>query len=615
MFHGGSLNKHPIFSKILSIGYEFETHDFTKLNLHENGRSLINSDLVLRNVSEKIKRKSITTMKDNYLLVRIPLHENEKEYRVQREKEKKELEEADEDDEYQNAFLEEYLEEQLAKHENEQFKEYFNENRKKESSKTVQFQITNDMGDGEFSEMVAKDCKTFSLPKNKIYLFQTNRGKTFDLKFAESIAEDCESFSGVEYVITYYRPIQQSNIILDTFTDACSRILDHLGNLEKMYGTLLLNDETGKTTPVGKLIKKRALYHKPGSNLYYMDTYDWDEWKPDHVQSINRAIFIPQMTFRCLAMDAIDIMREIVSVSDHDNYKVGRTAKKDHKKEIDDISKLEHTVDDLISEYNKKAKHKISMDSTGKTLKTYVFFILYKIYLYLQNHIDILSSDDYYLKDFLTYAPRHTNYDFYAQIKEMFKKHYHVKDPAKIYRFFYQPALFKWMYEFEKYDENEFNEKGEYIYGDGLNMKLEKTDEHYGNPMYSLSSYFSFFENPSQESIFDNDWFLESRKDTVSTTFDIVKHTLLIENRYFKDEVGLWMRNNIDSRLHSSFMNVRAMNKLVYLTYASKKKLENMEENPKLKRMTKKCDPFMKRDTSFHCVPRRTMKRVVRPNS
>ncbi len=39
---GGSLDENDIFRKIVSIGYEFETHDIAKFSLHENGYSLIN---------------------------------------------------------------------------------------------------------------------------------------------------------------------------------------------------------------------------------------------------------------------------------------------------------------------------------------------------------------------------------------------------------------------------------------------------------------------------------------------------------------------------------------------------------------------------------------------
>ena len=53
--YGGSLKQNKIFSKILSIGYEFETDDITKLSLHSNDHTLVNSDLTLRTLENTPK--------------------------------------------------------------------------------------------------------------------------------------------------------------------------------------------------------------------------------------------------------------------------------------------------------------------------------------------------------------------------------------------------------------------------------------------------------------------------------------------------------------------------------------------------------------------------------
>lgn len=602
---GGSLNKNDTFRKILSIGYEFETHDYVKLSLHTNGRTLINSDLVLRTIPDKIESKNVKTLDDNYLLVRIPIDED-KEIVEQKERKHEVFKEEEEiaalEREYMKEFRELEHEEALAKHENESFLEYFNENRKKDNKKTIKFQVTNDMGDGFFAEMLAKDCKPIQLPKNKMYFFKTNSGKVFDLKFAENITEDCESFSGVEYVITYYKPKRENpNIIMETFVDACSRILDHLGNLEKTKGTLLISDKQDEYKTIGKLEKKRKLYHKPGTNLFYLDTYDDDDWeKSKPPRNILDAIFIPQMTFRCMAFDAIDIMKEILN-KDAD-YSIGKKAIKAHIREYDDVIKVEKMVDDLIMEYNKTATHPISLSTNiGKTLKCYVFLIFYKIYNYLQNHKDLVSKT-YYLKDFLTYASRHSNYDLYVRIKEILKKHFHVRTTKKIHEFFYQPNVLKALYDFETYDEDEFDKKGNYIYGNGLIDKLKKSNKNYGNPLYSLSSYFEFFEKPLK-SEYVGEWFIYSKKDVFSTTFDIKNDTILLENRYFKDEVGLWLRNNVNSKIHATQLNVREMYQLVSTLYGENiKQLTNLEMNIKEKKLTKKCKK----------INNKTMKRIIK---
>jgi hypothetical protein len=327
------------------------------------------------------------------------------------------------------------------------------------------------------------------------------------------------------------------------------------------------------------------------------DDDDWEKTKPP--RNILDAIFIPQMTFRCMATDAIDIMKEIVNKDPE--YKVGKKAIKAHVREYDDVVKVEKMVDDLLAEYNKTAIHPVSLSTNiGKSLKCYVFLIFYKIYNYLQNHKDLVSRT-YYLKDFLTYASRHSNYDIYVRIKEILRRHYHIRTTKKIHEFFYQPNVLKSLYDFETYEENDFDKKGNYIYGNGLKDRLKKSNKNYGNPLYSLSSYFEFFEKPL-DSEYVPEWFIYSKTDVFSTTFDIKNDIILLENRYFKDEVGLWLRNHVNSKIHGTQLNIREMYQLVSALYGENiKQLKNLEMNMKEKKLTKKCKPGFKRTTDLKC--------------
>jgi hypothetical protein len=305
------------------------------------------------------------------------------------------------------------------------------------------------------------------------------------------------------------------------------------------------------------------------------------------------------MTFRCAAFDAIDIMKEILNKDPA--YKIGKKSIKAHVREYDDVVKVEKMVDDLIMEHNKTATHPISLSTNiGKTLKCYVFLIFYKIYNYLQNHKDLISRK-YYLKDYLTYASRHSNYDLYVRIKYILKKYYHIRTSKKIHEFFYQPNLLKALYDFESYDEDEFDKKGNYIYGNGLKDRLQKSNKNYGNPLYSLSSYFEFFEKPLP-SEYVGEWFIYSKNDVFSTTFDIKNDIILLENRYFKDEVGLWLRNHVNSKIHGTQLNLREMHQLVSSLYGENiKQLTNLEMDTKRNRLTKKCKPGFKRTTDLKC--------------
>jgi hypothetical protein len=660
MFSGGSLNANKTFKKILSIGYEFETHDIAKFSLHTNGKTLINSDIILRSLPKKIRAESVAIVGDNYLSVKIPIEDEEEEEEEEEKSKSKsrsksksksrsksrskgeededelyrqymeeygedegsdseeEESESDEEEDELSEFEREYLEyfegedeeEELKKRENDLYMEYFNENRKDDNQEHTKFQITNDIGDGFFGDMLAKDCKDLTISKNHMYFFRTNAGKMYDLKFAESITGDCRTFSGVEYVVTYYKPKQKNaNIILETFVDACSRIIDHLGDLQRTRGTLLIAKGKNDYKTVGNLEKTRRIYQKPNTNVFYMETYDDDDWKAGKKpKTFGDFIFIPQMTFRSRAVDAIEITKEILK--EDESFKVGRTLIKAHKREYQDAIKVEKMVDAVFAEHNKTAKKKIGMNTViGRTLKCYVYFIFYKIYFYLQGHVDIFS-EKYYLKDFLTFASRHTNADYYVRVKEILAEHYGITDTKDVFDFFYKPQVLKGLYDFEEFKEEEFDESGEFIYGDGLNEKLPKKHENYGDPIYSLSSYFHYFENPASAIYLD--WFLASERDAFSTTFPIKNDEILLENRYFKDEVGLLLKNRVNKNIHGTQLNIREMHQLVSALYGEKnaKKMMTLEMNPQTHKFTRKCQPGFKRVTEkFRCVKQKTTRK------
>jgi len=70
---GGNLNATATFKKIISLGYEFETSEISKLSLHQNKKTLINSDIAPRVLPEREERESVKRLDDNYISVRIPI--------------------------------------------------------------------------------------------------------------------------------------------------------------------------------------------------------------------------------------------------------------------------------------------------------------------------------------------------------------------------------------------------------------------------------------------------------------------------------------------------------------------------------------------------------------
>ena len=623
MFLGGTLISDKIFKKILSIGYEFETHDLAKLSLHSNKKSLINSDLILRSLKNKIDRNSVKVIDDNYLSVRIPIEKEGKDDQG----ESNEGESNEEMDEDEREFMEAFnYEIQLEKHENDSYLEYFNENRKHDNKETIKFQITNDITDGEFDYMIKEYCRDLTIPKNEMYIFKTKGGKVFDFKFSDKLTNNCKTFTGVEYVITYYNPKKDnSNVIIDTFVDACSRIIDHLGDLKKTTGALMIADNEKKNyEAIGNIGDERYIFHKPKTNLFYMHTYDnINTATPQILYDVD---FIPQMTFRCKAIDLLDIIKEMLK-SDK-NIKKGRQVIESNKIKLNNINIIEGAINDLFTIYNKTAENKISIDTYEyRNIKSYLFLIYYKLYYYIQNNSVISHKKDNeddedddddddddddeeddkeeekYLKDFIDFSSRHSNYELYIKFKELFGKYYGIKDVEIIHKFLCNYDALNIFY--ENYFENrgisdsDIDENGQIR--DPVNTELKKTNKKYGNPMYSFSSYFKHFEKPPGDH--NNDWLIESEIDVYSTTFDLTGDDIMIENRSFRYLIGLYLKNLVDKKVSDEAINLREMHRIVNALYGENlKKMTNLELNPIKNKLTKKCKRGFFRNMDFECT-------------
>jgi len=622
MFQGGSLIPDKTFKKILSIGYEFETHDLAKFSLHKNKKSLINSQMSLRVLEGKLETGSATEIDDNYVSVRIPIHKDDKPH-----KEKHAINEAKgavavdyEELEFMAAFEDEYEEEMneekqrlLEERENESYLEYFTESRKTDNKKTIKFHVTNDVGDVDFGTILKTYCEDVNIAKNDMYFFKTSKGKLYDLKFSEELTDSCPTFTGVEYIATYYSPKKENaNIIIETFVDACSRIVDHLSDLKQVQGTLLIHDEK-KThyTPVGELGGERCLYRKPGTNLFYMDTYDTKDMI--ETQNIGDAVFVPQMTFRCKAIDLIDIIKEILEMPD---FKKSKTDVYSHELDLEAAIYLEELVDKLIDNFNKTTKlgpdrKRRTIDKTttmGKNLKTYMFLIYYKLYYYIQEHKLILNKEEEdYLKDHLSFASRHNNTTLYNRIKEILEESFDISEIDEVHRLLCQPTILSSMYKFED------KEKADRNYEGSAKTNLQKSDPHYGDPLYSLPSYFKHFEDPKTITS-QSDWLTDSKIDLFSTTFPLDSDNILVENRFFRFEIGVWLRNTVDKRFSKDTLKLKEMMDIVNKLYGPNiKKMINLVYNPIKNKLTRKCKPGYYRSINFKCLkmkPRKSVKQA-----
>ena len=598
MILGGSVYQGAIFKHILSIGYEFESHDITKLSLHETKKWLINSDLTLRTLKEKMKTGNIKAIhRSNYLEIRIPIH---KEGAAQEDVVGEHIMQAAEEENVED--IDEDKEKEIW--ENESYKEYFSENRKSDIREwqlqpRVAFNVTNDQGEIGLDDILKEKCASLDIHKNDMYVYRAKTKtqgvlKDYKIKFTEDITKDCESFSGVEYIVTYYEPQnprrENANIIMETYADACSRILDHISDLEVVSGQLVIDkkesyDQKGYYQPIAYLDEEmiRKLYKKPNTNLYYMDIYDDIDTDKNTLKKFEDIEFIPQMTFRCKTENAINIMKhmlkpeqkELISlISGRERIPYDEDIDGFLAEDYETIQIIEGIVDNLIIEFNKTHENVIAVDTViGQRFKTYVFFIFFKLYNFIVNHSKILSGEDY-LKDQLTFASRHGNYDFYLVIKDMFKNHYKIENVEEIYNFFYQPEILKVIYDNMKNPpdnpaDEDYTEQGDYKYEGAFvynNVITEKEDPNYGNPLYSIGSYFKYFEDPvdaSEEFKPEHDWLIVSKKDTYSTTFELKNDEILLENRLFRYEIEYVLNMLIGAPSNEGIVTIGGMRDIV----------------------------------------------------
>jgi hypothetical protein len=590
--YGGDIDKHNIFKKILSIGYELETMSLAKF-------TLITSD----NENEPILLNTDTNSKDY-----------EKMMKLQNGNEKDDDDEDDEDDyDYYANRMEETLEIDAYTTEslNKQTKQQTKKTRGTKETKLVKqeditFLVANDMAVTPFTKYLNNFCnindtsnavntknntttKTESdlIDKNDLYTFETDTVNKYKLNFETWSKKDCGMFSDVEWIMTYYKPKQNKNIILNTFINVAKNLIFHLNQLEKQTGRLIMNfSEDDKE--IMKKSEIRNLYHLPNTNLYYLQTHLIDKQL-----DIDDICFVPQMTFSCHIKDMVDIFKELAkdSINNFENYKriaderievIGTIEKCINKlfenynrsSPIVTLTKTNANVDNRSHEHKTKTTVKLKLvESRNKTLiksiKNYLFLFLFKLQRYFNFYltdekVKNKSKTAKYLKDTLFFNSRHTNYELYKAIKHLIADYFKEYNPdiklsnnqiASIIQklVIQQPVL----EEFLLNDANNIR-KNAFL----ITNKLEKTHKNYGNPHYSLVSYFDFFENPIDNTTRRNDknelfhdWLQYDGVDNYSSTTDIKNNIVLTEIRSFARMLASYIYSVADDELKNNMTN------------------------------------------------------------
>jgi len=532
---GGDINKNKAFSKILSIGYELETSHLIKF-------TELNNEIYdeLSNQSINILLNTDTARYDIDILLNYDEQSDEKKA------------------EYAHRLVE--LIELPTK-------------------KNTTFHITNDIADTKMEQTLKTICNN-EYDKNIQYQYRTNDGKSYAIQFAHWDTDtECSVFSDVEWVATYYKPRQQDNIILYTFTQTIRKLISHLHELIPVKGELVYippEDEEEGEDETGISVGKYDLYHMPNSNLHYMKL---------NAGNIDNIRITAQMTFSAHVSDAFYIMKNIAK----DNSTLYECLTVYCGQQLKIMSRIETCILELIRDYNKDEPiYKISSTESSlsqaettniiKCICNYMALILYKLCMYYNVFLQSTKyktqtkDDPYYLKKALSFNCRHNNYQLYIEIKkcliQLFADKFARQDEATvnaivatiIKRIFLQPEL---LYKYLLSNKT-FVRKGAFLF---TNI-LEKSHKQYGSPTFSLASYFDFFENPADEdtnlyeddSIITHDWLEYKDIDAYSAKMDIKDNIILIENRNF----AKLMKNHV-----IKYLKIKSSKESQIMTYKS----------------------------------------------
>lgn len=623
------MGANDIFKHILSIGYEFETHDLAKMSMMEDG-TLVNSNTTLRNIKEKLQAEEAVLV-------------DEHSYEIMEE----------------SGLL---------------FREYFVEVDKEagmdeEGEPNEVMHITNDRSNTEFAKMVTETCGSMDdTSKNDVYTFRTKDGRTFPISFTQEMAEaDCGIFTGIEFVMTFYHPRPSRNIILETFLSACRKMLNHLDALVQIQGELFVKQEK-----VG-ILDERFLYHKKDTNLYYLETNDIQD--TDDEMQLDKVGFVPQMTFRVSILHLLPVLRQLLFQGDYSRH---RDLKKEIMEDYQSVKNVEDLVTNLLEGYNDVKGHwRIPLEkATGRAIFGYLFMIFYKIYMYVNAYLYRSEyneeNEEMYFKDYLCFASRHSNDVFYDKIKEILHRYfapYLLKRPEAerdglvisiIMNIVQQPAILS-EYLIDKPNRNP------------ASTNVAYGDPNYGDPSYSVVSYFQFFERPSRptesssvggsnkanvnvnatllvegkkvympsvakaevyhspsseetnsikslkQSVSsrgnslqggeEREWFVFSETDVFTTMFDLPEDgSLLLENRLFFKEFSAFAESVIPKLTFFQYPSVRNY-KRFYQAMTKKEDHTGKVWNPVTKRWIQQCREGYVRNSKFKCRFSRRLKK------
>jgi len=423
-------------------------------------------------------------------------------------------------------------------------------------NKNAMFNITSDNALTPFIQLLDRVCyydeesENASDEKNSMYVFRDIQGTNYNIHFMMKSEQGCAFHSSVEWIMTYYKPKRSPNVILDTFINMITNLVRHLDEFVPIEGNYIVkykNAEDAVEEFVVEKPNKRMLFHKPGSTLYYLQTQ-----VSESPMTIDDACSVVQMTFSAKAEHIVEVL---VSLFDNNSSNIPAFSE-NIRERLDEVRRIEGCVDELIRNYN--VAHTGSYKVLGskhftQSVKTYLFLILYKLAQYIK--FKSVKSGAKYFKNILYINSRHSNYVLYNGLKRQLKLQFGMLDEEIVISIikdivFVPDILMSGIVTGVKLRTGAFSK---------MNV-LDKANKHYGDPTYSLMSYFDFFEQPVDNEtnmvegtgeIKEYDWLEYKKIDDYSNKMDLNDDVVLIEVRNFQKLLSLHVYDMEDQGLKS----------------------------------------------------------------
>ena len=373
------------------------------------------------------------------------------------------------------------------------------------------------------------------IPQNQ-YLNQSQ----YDIKFRENTGElaNYNPFTDTEFIATYYKPVKGYNIIKEYLFKSIRDLSDHLNKLVTINNSKMVLKNHDEENEIVMPINQS--YILPNTSLVYFNSSLYDIQNYNIKEDLKVVI---QLTFSCNIMYCYRIMKQLLSITNVENYEKQLNLYSTTNKNVKQISEKLYNVknnldyDDyaittsmnivnlLFNNYNNMYKtYPLDNESNiTKIIKPYVFLIIYKLFIYLNSYIQNVDKSGNMLKKHLSFAVRHYNYALFLELKKILMNTFKIEGTtvSTIISQLLDDKILNKLYD----SPSTKNQKTKLNVDIKNNPNLQS--KYYGDPLFSIKSYFEYFDK------FNDDWFVTNNIDEKSTKFDLKNDVIIIEFRDF----------------------------------------------------------------------------------